>query len=112
MAACTSRAAESILRFRSNCRLTRVEPLPLLDVISLTPEITPSRRSSGVATLVDMVSGLAPGSDALTVMVGKSTCGSGETGSTKNAPMPASAMPSVRSTVAMGRLTNGSDRFT
>jgi len=47
MAACTSRAAESILRFRSNCRLMRVEPLPLLDVISLTPAMTPSLRSSG-----------------------------------------------------------------
>jgi hypothetical protein len=55
MAACTSRAAESILRLRSNCRLMRVEPLPLLDVISLTPAITPRRRSSGVATLLAMV---------------------------------------------------------
>ena len=56
----------------------RVEPLPLLEVISLTPAITPSRRSSGVATLVAMVSGLAPGRLALTEIAGKSTCGSGD----------------------------------
>ena len=70
MAACTSLAAESILRFRSNCSVTRVEPVLLLDVISLTPAMTPSRRSRGVATLDAMVSGLAPGRDALTEMTG------------------------------------------
>jgi hypothetical protein len=36
----------------------------------LTPEIVPRCRSSGVATLVAMVSGLAPGSWALTEIVG------------------------------------------
>lgn len=70
MAACTSRAALSILRFRSNCRLMRAEPLELEDVISFTPAITPRRRSSGVATLVAMVSGLAPGRLAETEMAG------------------------------------------
>ena len=70
IAACTSRAAASILRLRSNCRLMRVEAAPLDEVISLTPAITPSRRSSGVATLVAMVSGLAPGSRADTEIVG------------------------------------------
>ena len=70
MAACTSRAAESILRFRSNCKLMRAEPVPDDDVISFTPEITPRRRSSGVATDVAMVAGLAPGRLALTEMVG------------------------------------------
>ncbi len=49
----------------------------------MTSEISPRWRSSGVATLVAMVSGLAPGSWALTEMVGKSTCGSGETGRLK-----------------------------
>ena len=37
--------------------------------------------SSGVATLVAMVSGLAPGKFAVTVMVGKSVSGSDATGS-------------------------------
>ena len=40
----------------------------------------PKRRSSGVATAEAIVSGLAPGSAALHVMVGKSTRGSGATG--------------------------------
>ncbi|TWG86304.1 hypothetical protein L602_002100000930 [Cupriavidus gilardii J11] len=70
MAACTSRAAPSMSRDRSNCSTIRVEPSELLDVISLTPAIEPSARSSGVATVAAMVSGLAPGSDADTEMVG------------------------------------------
>ncbi len=89
----------------------RVEPLPEFEVISLTPAITPRRRSSGVATLLAMVSGLAPGKDADTEIAGKSTCGSGETGSTKKAAIPASASPSVSRTVAIGRWTKGFDRF-
>ena len=48
----------------------RVEPVELVEVISLTPAIVPSRRSSGVATLVAIVSGLAPGRLALTEIVG------------------------------------------
>ncbi len=69
-AACTSRAAPSMLRFRSNCRLIRVEPLELDEVISLTPEITPSRRSSGVATDEAMVWGPAPAKLADTEIAG------------------------------------------
>jgi hypothetical protein len=41
----------------------------------------PKARSSGAATLEAIVSGLAPGNEALTLIDGKSTCGSGETGS-------------------------------
>ena len=41
----------------------------------------PNCRSSGVATADAIVSGLAPGRLADTEMVGKSTCGSGDTGS-------------------------------
>ena len=41
----------------------------------------PSERSSGVATLDAIVSGLAPGRLALTTITGKSICGSGDTGS-------------------------------
>ena len=48
----------------------RAEPVPDDDVISFTPEMTPRRRSSGVATEVAIVSGLAPGRLALTEMVG------------------------------------------
>ncbi len=60
--------------------MTDVLPDVLFDVISDTPAMRASRRSNGVATEAAMVSGLAPGSDALTRMVGNSTCGSGATG--------------------------------
>ncbi len=56
------------------------EPSVLEEVISVTAAMRPNWRSSGVATEDAIVSGLAPGRAALTEMVGKSTCGSGETG--------------------------------
>jgi hypothetical protein len=70
MAAWTSRAAPSMLRLRSNCRVMLVEPSELPEVISVTPAMRPSARSSGVATVAAIVSGLAPGRLALTEMVG------------------------------------------
>ncbi len=80
MAPWTSRAAPSILRVRSNWIEIRVSPSELRDVSSVTPGISPSRRSSGAATVAAMVSGSAPGRFALTVMVGKSTVGMLATG--------------------------------
>ncbi len=68
--ACTSRAAPSMSRFRSNCSVMRVFPSELEEVISVTPAMRPSARSSGVATVAAMFSGLAPGNDADTEMVG------------------------------------------
>src|ERR1043165_1333811 len=62
MAACTSRAAASMLRLKSNCRTIEVEPMELDEVISVTPAMRPNWRSRGVATAEAMVSGLAPGS--------------------------------------------------
>ena len=91
IAACTSCAAASMLRLRSNCSVIEVEPSVLVEVICVTPAIWPNWRSSGAATVAAMVSGLAPGSCAETEMVGKSTCGSGATGSSGNATMPTSA---------------------
>ncbi len=70
IAACTSRAAPSMSRERSNCSVIRVEPSALDDVISVTPAMRPSERSSGVATVAAIVSGLAPGSEACTEIVG------------------------------------------
>src|SRR5271170_2503350 len=80
MAAWTSRAAASILRFRSNWRVMFVVPRLLDEVISLIPAIRPNWRSSGVATDDAMVSGLAPGNWVETWIEGKSTCGSGPWG--------------------------------
>src|ERR1700679_2334465 len=107
MAASTSRAAPSMSRDNSNCRVIRELPTALCEVISVTPAIVPRCRSSGVVTLVATVSGLAPGSAADTTMVGRSTFGRGETGSRKNATPPANARPMVSSVVATGRRMNG-----
>ncbi|VFR99670.1 Uncharacterised protein [Salmonella enterica subsp. enterica serovar Typhimurium] len=49
----------------------RVLPSELLEVISLTPAMRPKERSNGVATDEAMVSGEAPGSEALTIITGK-----------------------------------------
>ena len=81
IAASTSRAAPSMLRSMPNCSVIRVVPTPLSEVISVTSEITPRRRSKGSATVAAMVSGLAPAMLACTWMVGKETGGSGATGS-------------------------------
>ncbi len=81
MAAWTSRAAASMSRSRSNCRVMPVEPEELFDVICVTPAIRPNCRSSGVATDEAIVSGSAPGKPAETEIVGNSTWGSGATGS-------------------------------
>ncbi len=81
IAACTSRAAPLMSRSSPNCSTMRVLPSELCEVISVTSAIWPRCRSSGAATLVAIVSGLAPGCCAWTRMVGKSTCGSGATGS-------------------------------
>src|ERR1700733_1353397 len=68
-------------------------------------------RSSGVATEAAMIWALAPGKLADTLMVGKSTCGSGDTGSTVNAIAPAIATAIVSSVVAIGRRMNGDERL-
>src|ERR1044071_8660259 len=71
----------------------------------------PNWRSSGVATDDAMISGLAPGKFACTEIVGKSICGSGETGNNLKAPPPASAIAAVSSTVATGLCINGDERL-
>ena len=58
-----------------------------------------------------MVSGLAPGSDAETLMVGKSTWGRGATGRSGHAASPSSAMAIISSEVATGRRMKGAERF-
>ena len=111
IAACTSRAAASMSRFRSNCNVMLVEPKALDEVISVTPAILPNWRSSGVATEEAMVSGLAPGKPALTEIVGNSTCGRGDTGSSRYAAAPASVIATNMSVVATGFRMNGSEIF-
>ena len=83
MAACTSWAAESISRLRSNWSVIWLTPNELEEVMVESEGICPNCRSSGAVTSDAMTSGLAPGSWVVTWMVGKSTCGSDETGSQK-----------------------------
>src|ERR1700733_5218664 len=103
MAACTSRPAELMSRLRSNWSVTEADPTELLDVISVTPAMRVNCFSSGVATDAAITSGLAPGSDAWTVIVGKSTAGSADTGSNVYAMPPAIVIATRNSVVATGR---------
>jgi hypothetical protein len=112
MAACTSRAAPLMSRARSNCRVMVVAPRNDVDVISVTPAMRPNWRSSGVATADAIVSGLAPGSPATIWIVGKSTCGSGATGSSRKPSTPASTRAAVSSVVPTGRRMNGAEMLT
>ena len=80
MASSTSVAAPSMLRLRSNWRVIWLLPRTLTEVICVRPGIWPNWVSSGVATAVAMVLGLAPGYWPVTLMVGNSTAGSGATG--------------------------------
>src|SRR5215471_13555860 len=75
------------------------------------PAIRPNCRSSGVATDDAIVSGLAPGKFACTDIVGKSTCGSGETGKRVNAIIPESARAMVNRDVPTGRVMKGAEMF-
>jgi hypothetical protein len=71
----------------------------------------PNCRSNGVATDEAMISALPPGRLAETEIVGKSTLGKGETGSTLNPIAPAMTMATVISVVATGRSMKGAEMF-
>ena len=109
MAACTSRAAPLMSRSSSNCKMTLLDPCELLEVISVMPAMRPSALSRGVATVVAMISGLAPGRRARTTTTGKSISGRGATGRVVKAMLPARAMAMVKSVVATGRRIKGAE---
>ena len=90
-------------RLSSNCKVTLVDPSVLVEVISVTPAMRVNWRSSGAATEVAMVSGLAPGRFAETLIVGNSTCGRAATGRNRKATTPTSVTPIVNNVVATGR---------
>ena len=104
IAACTSAAAASISRLRSNCSTIELLPSVLVALISLTPGMVSNCLTSGVVTDVAMVCGEAPDSDEETLIVGKSTFGRAATGSRRKPASPASTRPMARSVVATGRL--------
>ena len=61
MADCTSSAAASMLRLRSNSSVICVMPSVFSEVMAVMPAMVANCRSSGAATETAMVSGLAPG---------------------------------------------------
>ena len=83
IAAWTSWVAPSMSRLRSNCSDTWLTPNELVEVIVVSDGICPSWRSSGAVISDAITSGLAPGSCVVTCTVGKSTCGSADTGSAR-----------------------------
>ena len=89
----------------------RVCPWLLRLLIWLTPAMLPRERSSGVATLEAMISGLAPGRLACTVITGKSIFGSGETGKRPKLTLPSSRIARLSNMVATGRAMKGAERF-
>jgi hypothetical protein len=111
-AAWTSRAAPAMERERSNCSAMRDEPSPDVEVISVTPGISPRRRSRGAAMVAAMVMGSAPGRLALTRMVGISTVGREATGRKRKATKPASSSPIDSNVVPTGRWMKGREKLT
>ena len=83
MAAWTSWAAASMFRSSANVMVMETIPSALVDVIESMPAMVVNWRSRGVATADAIVSGVAPGSEAVTWMVGKSTLGRSLTGSSR-----------------------------
>src|SRR5882724_7836617 len=102
-AVCTSRAAASMLRLRSNWIVMALVPCDELDDIDEMPAMVDSWRSMMPATDAAMVSALAPGKVAVTAMVGKSTLGSAETGNRRNPNIPNAMIDAVMSVVITGR---------
>ena len=70
MADCTSCAAASTLRSSANWIVIEVLPCVFDELMDRTPAIVENSRSSGVAIEDAIVSGFAPGCDALTWIVG------------------------------------------
>jgi hypothetical protein len=74
------------------------------------PAMVESWRSIGPATDAAMVSALAPGRVAVTAMVGKSTLGSADTGSSRKPNTPNAMIDAVKSVVMTGRRIHSSER--
>ena len=88
-----------------------MDPSMLVEVISVTPAMRVNWCSSGAATEVAMVSGLAPGRFAETLIVGNSTCGRAAMGRNRKATAPTSVIPIVNNVVATGRWMNVAEMF-
>ncbi len=108
-AVCTSSAAASMLRLRSNWMVMTLVPCEELDDIEEMPAMVDSCRSMMPATEAAMVSALAPGRVAVTAMVGKSTRGRADTGSRRKPNRPKAMIDAVISVVMTGRRMQSSE---
>src|SRR3954468_10375628 len=108
-AVCTSSAAASMLRLRSNWMVMTLVPCDELDDIEEMPAMVDSWRSMMPATDAAMVSALAPGKVAETAMVGKPTRGSAETGNRRKPNTPKAIIDAVISVVITGRRMQSSE---
>ena len=86
-------------------------PRELVELMEFNPAIDANCFSRGSATADAMVSGLAPGRPAFTLIVGKSIVGRSLTGNCRYAIAPNTMMPSMMSVVVTGRLMNSADKF-
>ena len=86
-----------------------VVPCDEVEDIDEMPAMVESWRSIGPATEAAIVSALAPGSVAVTAMVGKSTFGSAETGSRRKPNTPNAMIEAVSSVVMTGRRIQSSE---
>src|SRR3569833_2627918 len=80
IAVCTSCAAASMSRARSNCFVILVLPVLLTEFIEVMSAMALNWRSSGVATAAAMVCVSAPGNLAESLIVGKSAGGGARAG--------------------------------
>src|SRR5882762_1372878 len=89
-----------------------VSPREFVEVMESMPAMVENCFSSGVATEEAIVSGLAPGREALTKIVGKSTLGRSLTGNSRYAKTPKIKIAAMTKVVIMGRLMKSSERLT
>lgn len=84
----------------------------LVECMESMPGMDDSWRSKGVATDAAIISGLAPGSEAVIVMVGYSTFGKSLTGRDRYANTPKKSTVSASSRLATGRRMKTAQGFT
>lgn len=100
---CILRVASLIFRLKLNCKIIRVLSSELLEVILLISVMRLSERFSGVVTEDVIVFGDVSGSEALTIIIGKSICGSGAIGSIRKFSMSYRVMVIDSKIVVIGR---------
>jgi hypothetical protein len=89
-----------------------LDPFELVEFMESMPAIVENWRSRTVATVVAMVSGLAPGNEADTVMVGRSTLGMSLMGNCVNPNTQKTRIANITNVVMTGRRMKMAEMFT